>query len=131
MSDTVKKEQALSVAVNELRPMLQLFNENLSRYINDNERYKLGRVLTIIDASFTDPDQRKAVKDLVQNEWWNTSSRASDTPMVNPHTDIRAMTEALGFELYHPIELPVTVPEKDWHMSNAVERYKRAANDTN
>jgi len=35
--------------------------------VNGLKEYLLGEVLTIIDASFTGPQQRKAVKDLVKN----------------------------------------------------------------
>ena len=35
--------------------------------IFEKEKNLLGRVLTIVDASFTDQEQRKAVKDLVKN----------------------------------------------------------------
>lgn len=94
MSDTV--------TISPLRKMLQRFNENLGIFINAEERFKLGRVLTIIDASMADPEQRKAVKDLIQNEWWNGNGArpANDSNMHNPHSDLRAICRVLGFELY-------------------------------
>lgn len=88
------------VEVTRLRPMLQNFNEELGRWVNDERRNKLGRILTIIDASFNDPEQRKAVKDLVNDMWWSDNSRPSNGTMSSPHTDIRGLTLALGFELY-------------------------------
>ena len=33
--------------------------------------YTLGRVLTIIDAAITDPEQRKGIKDLIKNAYWD------------------------------------------------------------
>ena len=48
-----------------LQKVLRKFNEDLGIYINDDQRFKLGRVLTIIDAVIADPEQRKAIKDLV------------------------------------------------------------------
>jgi hypothetical protein len=89
-----------SISVTGLRPMLQYFNEELGQYVNREERFKLGQVLTIIDASIGDPDQRKAVKDLINNSWWGGNGRLSEGPMTNPHSDLRGMCKALGFELY-------------------------------
>lgn len=85
-----------------LRTLLQKFNEDLGTYINAEERFKLGRVLTIVDASIADPEQRKAIKDLINNEWWNGNARATEAQMANPHSDLRAICEVLGFELYPP-----------------------------
>lgn len=36
--------------------------------VNQNVDYLKGRILTILDASIQDPDQRKALKDLVKQE---------------------------------------------------------------
>ena len=88
------------ITIKPLRAVLQQFNEDLGQYINAEERFKLGRVLTIIDASISDPEQRKAIKDLVQNEWWGGSNRPTEAPMINPHADLRGLCLALGFELY-------------------------------
>ena len=96
--------------VKSLRKVLQRFNEDLGQYINGEERYKLGRVLTIIDASIADPEQRKAIKDLINNEWWSGNGiRPSTSDMANPHSDLRAICELFGFELYESTstELPV------------------------
>jgi len=53
----------------ELSPLFKLRN-----YILDNQRSQcknfLGKVLTIIDASIVDPQQRKGLKDLIQNEFY-------------------------------------------------------------
>jgi len=53
----------------ELSPLFKLRN-----YILDNQRSQnknfLGKVLTIIDASITDSQQRKGIKDLIQNEFY-------------------------------------------------------------
>jgi len=104
------------VSVEKLRKCLQRFNEDLGQYINSDQRYKLGRVLTIIDASISDPEQRKAIKDLVNNEWWSDGNRASDGRMTNPHTDIRGLCLALGFELYDSSACvePVHFDHEEW-----------------
>lgn len=89
-----------TVLIRPLRKVLQKFNEELGQYINSEQRYRLGRVLTVIDASIADPEQRKAIKDLIQNEWWNNNPRPTDVTMTDPHIDMRGLCEALGFELY-------------------------------
>lgn len=119
-------EQVKIVEVKPLRKVLQRFNEDLGKYINDDRRFKLGRVLTIIDASISDTEQRKAIKDLVQNEWWSNSVRPTDSPMSDPHEDIRGLTLALGFELYEPSnDLPEVA--KSAYAEWATDRYKKVA----
>jgi hypothetical protein len=117
------------VEVKNLRPMLQKFNEDLGMYINQDQRYKLGRVLTIIDASFSDPEQRKAVKDLVNSQWWGPQNIPSDIPMASPHTDLRAISKVLGFELYDESDLllPKSLGEHEYIEMRALERYQQAA----
>lgn len=55
---------------------LQLLAENVNTQIYNQRKYLLGRVLTIVDAVASDPEQRKACKDLVhdlfhQGSYWN------------------------------------------------------------
>lgn len=90
------------IEVPELRPLLQTFNEELGQYVNTKERRLLGKILTIIDAAIADTDQRKAIKDLVNNAFWGGDGGAvpSDGGMDNPHSDLRAICKLLGFELY-------------------------------
>lgn len=38
-------------------------------YQNDNSR--IGRILTVIDGCIADPEQRKAIKDLVKGSYWD------------------------------------------------------------
>lgn len=42
----------------------------------------LGHVLTVIDASISDSDQRKAVKDLIKNGTWNLSLFNQDSRQI-------------------------------------------------
>lgn len=53
-----------------LSPLFKLrdfiFNEFYVR-----RKYTLGRVLTIIDASIADPQQRKGIKDLIEQSYWD------------------------------------------------------------
>lgn len=114
------------VTVKSLRTVLQRFNEDLGQYINGEERYKLGRVLTIIDAAISDPEQRKAIKDLVQNEWWGHGVRNSESAMSNPHTDMRGLCLALGFDLYLDSNLLAASNMSDVVSDNSwvTERYK-------
>lgn len=111
-----------------LQKVLQRFNEDLGQYINTDQRYKLGRVLTIIDASIADAEQRKAIKDLVQNEWWsNTSPQIGENPMLSPHTDLRAICEVFGFELYE--SNAGSLPTAGSDMDFSVDRYTKIAKE--
>lgn len=107
--------------------MLQRFNEDLGQFINAEERFKLGRVLTIIDAAISDPEQRKAIKDLVNNEWWNNNVRNTEGTMTNPHSDLRAICTVLGFELYE--SNAGQLPLEDNYQEFVVKRYDKVAKE--
>ena len=49
--------------------------DTITSAMYDDKKYLLGRVLTIVEASITDPDQRKAVKDIIQEAFWGTEGR--------------------------------------------------------
>lgn len=122
MSPTTKEiTKGITIESGSLRPMLQEFNEQLGQYQNAEKRYLLGLVLTIIDAAIADPDQRKAIKDLINGAAWNPGGRAHDTAMMNPHSDLRAICKVIGFELYEPSALP---PTRDDDLSFEQKRYK-------
>lgn len=111
-----------------VRNMLQKFNSDLGLYIDDERRHKLGRVLTIVDASIADNEQRKAVKDLIRDMWWSdTTSRPADGHMISPHADIRAICEVMGFELYPETDFATTLGESEFSSQYALGRYKEAA----
>ena len=46
------------------------FFQFLIGIISDNKKYRLGRILTIIDACISDSEQRKGIKDLIENAYW-------------------------------------------------------------
>jgi hypothetical protein len=125
LRDKVEYEQVEAVETSKLRKGLVRFNEDLGIYINNDQRYKLGRVLTIIDASISDLEQRKAVKDLIQDNWWSNQNRPVENgKMVNPHTDIRGLCKALGFELYEVDNIALAYEPEQY----AIESYKRTIN---
>lgn len=114
------------VEVVTLRKLLQRYNEDLGTYINSDQRWLLGRVLTIVDASIADGEQRKAIKDLINGVWWNPGVRPSESDMNNPHTDLRAICTVLGFELYPSIEnQPPSNNNEEW----VAKRYKKIAKE--
>lgn len=112
------------VQVKDLRAVLKKFNEDLGQYINAEERYKLGRILTVVDASISDPEQRKAIKDLINSQWWDRSYRATETEMGNPHSDLRGICLALGFDLYPNIEGQYDLPGSDNDAEYCKQRYE-------
>lgn len=50
-------------------PILKLYSVLGDTFYSD-KKYTLGRILTIIDASIPDPEQRKGIKDLIQGAYW-------------------------------------------------------------
>lgn len=113
--------------ISAVRKIIQAFNEDLGVYINDDDRHKLGKVLTIIDASISDPEQRKAIKDLINDSWWNKQYKYGTDRMVNPHSDLRAICQVLGFEMYpdNYAAPEVSVGEEEY----TIKRYKKIAKE--
>ena len=56
-----------------LRKRLMILSERINTDIYEHRKRLLGKVLTIVDSAFTDPEQRKAVKDLIQDAWYQGS----------------------------------------------------------
>ena len=54
---------------NDLKKLRDLINKN---WWEDRKNF-LGKVLTIIDACIADKEQRKSIKDLIQNEYYGNS----------------------------------------------------------
>ena len=52
-----------------LSPVIR-FYYLISDEITDSKKFRLGQVLTIIDAAIADKEQRKAIKDLIENAYW-------------------------------------------------------------
>jgi len=45
--------------------------EAIQTEIWELEKFRLGKVLTVIDACIADPEQRKAIKDLIKGAYWD------------------------------------------------------------
>ncbi len=100
--------KTITIEVEKLRKALQVFNGELGIAENDQQRHLVGRILTIVDASISDTEQRKAIKDMVNQAVWMPAETLSS---FSPHDEIRKLTEALGFMLYpERDELPTNVP---------------------
>ena len=97
--------------VENLRKALQVLNEDTGSAQNEKSRHLLGKVLTIIDASMPDPEQRKAVKDLINNEWWGGDRLST----FDVHADIRNICKTFGFELYSDTASPIAVPSDTYN----------------
>lgn len=65
-------------------------------------KYLEGRLLTVIEASFSDPVQRKAVKDLVRNTVWEVFIQLQKNILAEVQAGVYPMT----------IEVPQKEPAK-------------------
>lgn len=59
--------------------------------------HKVGRVLTIIDAAFTDPEQRKATKDLVKEVFYEDSMIGGISQV---HLLVKQYAESEGIKIF-------------------------------
>ena len=57
-----------------LSPLFRLRNYILD-FLEKDKKYFLGRVLTIIDASIPDKEQRKGIKDLIEDAYYSGDRR--------------------------------------------------------
>jgi predicted kinase len=55
------------------RKQAQLLAEKINENVYDQRKHLIGKILTIVDASFSDPEQRKAVKDMVNDAFYGPS----------------------------------------------------------
>ena len=58
----------------------------------------MGKLLTYVDATFSDPEQRKAHKDIVKNTLWSIEREMRDRAIqsVDAHTGEKTKTVQLG-----------------------------------
>lgn len=62
----------------EISPLFQLRNYILDFWRSDKKNF-LGKTLTIIDASISDPGQRKGIKDLIHNAFYSSDYLEDET----------------------------------------------------
>lgn len=77
-----------------LRAQLRLLGEKVNEDVYGQRKHLFGRVSTIVEATLADPEQRKAVKDLLSqavysDSYWNGISY-----------QLSRLAEANGFKLY-------------------------------
>lgn len=77
--------------------------------MNRIARLRLGRVLTIVDASIPDKEQRKAIKDLIDNSYWQGELFADirrmllefDQEFVSNHLEVKEAEEMENLDTPH------------------------------
>ena len=72
---------------------------HIEETIFDVENYRLGRVLTVIDATVPDPEQRKAMKDVMREVFRSKEYFSSRIPEI-----IIQFCNKLGIEPFHTKE---------------------------
>jgi len=54
------------------------FNYKMYRMSTENGEHILGKILTVIDSSISDPEQRKAMKNLIQSAYYDNRPAVHD-----------------------------------------------------
>lgn len=80
-----------------LKSQLRLLSERVNNEIYEQRKHLVGSVLTIVEAVISDPEQRKATKDLINNavygpSYWN-----------NIRYQFERLAKASGFELFDDV----------------------------
>lgn len=55
------------------KKQVQLLAEKINNDIYEQRKHYIGKILTIVDASSQDPEQRKAIKDMVNDAFYGPS----------------------------------------------------------
>lgn len=78
MHDTLDKASQVTLTAERLRESLQKLENihNTRKY--EDQQHTIGRILTVTDGMIADPEQRKAVKDLVRNAFYGNYAPAFD-----------------------------------------------------
>jgi hypothetical protein len=79
---------------------LCLLSDKVHEIVSESKKSFLGRVLTVIDSAISDPQQRKATKDLVNDAFYGHDYFRDDISR-----NFKNYAEATGTEYYK--ELPV------------------------
>jgi hypothetical protein len=79
----------------------------------EKRNHDLGRVLTVTDAALPDPVQRKAVKNLIEQVFYDQFPNNYDAV----EEEIKLFTRSLGFELYNEAAKgsPIIEPENKYN----------------
>jgi len=103
-----------------LRKQLRLLSVELSEDAYQQKQFMFGRVATIVEAITTDPEQRKATKDLLSNAIYNSNGLGDDTVASY---QLKQLALAQGFELWDKL------PEGNQTAANAafdpVNKYEK------
>jgi len=90
------------IEVEKVKLVLRKYKEDMSDFTHDTDKNKLGKVLTVIDGAIADETQRKAVKDLIHDGWYNSMNHRI-------YPQMHHVAEVLGFQLYEDADtLPAT-----------------------
>ena len=103
----MKYEETLSTSEQEkLRGQIRLLCRKMGVDNYERRQHLFGKMATIVEASISDPEQRKSIKDLVSNAIY------ADTHLDNHSYQFELFAEAQGFKLWndepHTLNMPTT-----------------------
>lgn len=98
-----------------LNDKLYMLDSHIQYQINQMKNFQLGKLLTIVEASINDKEQRRALKDIVKDTIWEKEYFSSEISQIiiqfaNKYTDIP--TEEL--EKYWKNRGGERVPSGNW-----------------
>lgn len=78
---------------------LQKLCQRINDQLGSDKSYLLGRVKTVVDGAIQDPEQRRAVKDLIDTAFWQ-NSWPGDKGIV--HREIELFGQTQGIKTLFP-----------------------------
>lgn len=90
-------ESSQSVSLEKVRRILRTFMDDIYDYNRELDNNRKGKILTVVDASISDETQRKAVKDMINEAWYNSRPNGQKYYASYPRMD--QAVEAIGFSL--------------------------------
>lgn len=95
IQESITDEQAL------LREKLRKLANVVGEEIDRNRKYLVGKVLTVVDATTSDAQQRKATKDLVEGAFYGDTLRSPYGQAYEAlDYQLRQLAASEGFELW-------------------------------
>lgn len=99
--DKKMSKEITTVSVEDLRKVLQAYQEKDNNYNREVHKHRTGKILTIIDSAISDETQRKALKDLINEALYSRPGFGHEFP------HLYQAAEALGFQLWETSPEPV------------------------
>ena len=80
------------------KKQVQLLSEKINNDVYEQRKYLIGKILTIVDATAQDPEQRKAIKDMVNDAFYGPSYWNNIRELISGFAKANGIEKLYDFE---------------------------------